>query len=315
MLFKGHPRGRVLGLVLTTGLLSVVLLGLSGSLAAAGPAHQAGGPGETTFQTKCAACHTIGGGQLVGPDLQGVTERRDPAWLRQMIADPEKLFAAKDPIAQQLLAESNNVKMPALGLSDTEIDALVAFLAQGEAGGATTTAPAAPAAPAGDPAVGRLLFTGEQALTNRGPSCIGCHTVSGLGGLGGGALGPDLTHASARYPGPALSSVLGAIAFPTMSGPFANRPLTPQEQADLVAYLVAADQAPAATTNAAEASAAGAPTVGAPTVGVMTRDAWVFVAIGVAGLLTLTVLLAFFWPRQRQSVSSRLRSQGRRVVN
>ncbi len=25
----------------------------------------------------CKACHTIGGGKLIGPDLKGVTERRD----------------------------------------------------------------------------------------------------------------------------------------------------------------------------------------------------------------------------------------------
>ncbi|MBI4607901.1 MAG: cytochrome c [Candidatus Rokubacteria bacterium] len=38
--------------------------------------------GQAIFQEKCVSCHTIGGGRLVGPDLQGVTARRDREWQR-----------------------------------------------------------------------------------------------------------------------------------------------------------------------------------------------------------------------------------------
>src|SRR4030065_1033317 len=37
--------------------------------------------GEGIFQQKCSACHTVGGGRSVGPDLAGVTSTRDRAWL------------------------------------------------------------------------------------------------------------------------------------------------------------------------------------------------------------------------------------------
>ena len=36
-------------------------------------------PGEQLFQTNCSACHTVGGGRLVGPDLAGVPEKRSLA--------------------------------------------------------------------------------------------------------------------------------------------------------------------------------------------------------------------------------------------
>jgi mono/diheme cytochrome c family protein len=282
----------------------VVLLALwaqPGSTLAA-PAPQGAGPGETLFQTRCTACHTIGKGKLVGPDLQGVTARRDPVWLKQFIADPGKLIAANDPTAKQLLAENNNVQMPALGLTDAEIAGLLTFL-DGTAAPATASgqagAPAQAALPVGDPVAGWRVFTGNAALTGGGPSCIGCHTVSGLGGLGGGALGPDLTHVAQRYPGPGLAAVLGNIAFPTMAGPFTNRALTPQEQADVVAYLVSVDGSPAA------------PPV---TPGAVTANTMLLLGTGLAGALALIVLLAFFWPRQRQSVSARLRNSSRHLA-
>ncbi len=284
-----------------SALMLVFLAGLSARVALAAPPGQTGqaGPagqaatGEQIFQSRCVGCHTIGQGRLVGPDLQGVTERRDPAWIKSFIADPSRLFAANDPTALQLLQDSNGVKMPNLGLSAAEVDALVAFLAQ--PGGATGAAPAAPAA-AGDPAAGQLLFMGSLPLANGGPACLACHSVSGTGALGGGALGPNLTHVAQRLSKPGLAASLQTIAFPTMIGPFANRPLTAKEQADLVAFLVQAD-----------AQAAPVP-VWSP--GAISANTWAMLGLGLAGAGVLFALLLFFWPRQRQSLSSRLRSTG-----
>lgn len=281
-------------------LTLAVLACLIGSLlrAEAAPASQGGTSGETIFRTKCIACHTIGKGKLVGPDLKDVTSRRDAQWLKDFIADPNKLFAANDPIAQQLLSENNNVKMPPLGLTPMEVDAVLAFLGSPSTLAGNTAAPAPQTTTVvGDPAAGRRAFTGEHRLGNGGPACIGCHTVSGIGTLGGGALGPELTHAALRYPGPGLAAVLGNIAFPTMAGPFANRSLTPQEQADLVAFLVEADQ--------------GRVSVSTFAAGAITANTWRVLGVGLAGAIALTVLLAFFWPRQRQSASARLRALGK----
>jgi cytochrome c553 len=84
--------------------------------------------GQQTFETLCAACHTIGKGKLVGPDLAGVTLRRDESWLIRQIKEPDQLLAENDPIAMQLLQEANNVPMVPLGLSDADVVAVIAYL-------------------------------------------------------------------------------------------------------------------------------------------------------------------------------------------
>lgn len=84
--------------------------------------------GENIFKQKCTACHKIGGGKLVGPDLKGVTARREEAWLKKQIKTPDVMIAEKDPIVLELLKESNNVPMAPLGLSDAEVQAVIDFL-------------------------------------------------------------------------------------------------------------------------------------------------------------------------------------------
>ena len=59
--------------------------------------------GEEQFVAKCSACHKIDK-RFVGPALRGVTQRRSPEWIMNMILDPEKMVD-QNPTAQQLLAE------------------------------------------------------------------------------------------------------------------------------------------------------------------------------------------------------------------
>ncbi len=84
--------------------------------------------GQKIFQSKCTACHTIGTGKWVGPDLAGVTSRREESWLKRQIKEPDRLIAEKDPIAMQLLKEAGNVPMPRPELSDANVAAVIAFL-------------------------------------------------------------------------------------------------------------------------------------------------------------------------------------------
>ena len=83
--------------------------------------------GEEIFQSNCAGCHTIGKGNSVGPDLSGVTIRREENWLIRQIKDPDGLVEEKDPVALQLLKEFN-MPMVALGLSDEEINEIILYL-------------------------------------------------------------------------------------------------------------------------------------------------------------------------------------------
>ncbi len=222
-------------------------------LAEAAPPTQSAAEGQALFQQDCAGCHTIGGGKLVGPDLKGVTKRRANEWLTNWISAPDKMLAAKDPTAVQLLQENNNLPMPNLGLAPTQVASLIAYLQEQDGTAATTattspqpqgtSAPPATQPPvkpvaAGNPIVGQALFTGAQRFQNGGPPCMGCHSIGGLGALGGGMLGPDLTAAYAKYGGTVgLTSFLNSVPTATMNAVWTRQPLAPQEQANLVAFL------------------------------------------------------------------------------
>ena len=48
--------------------------------------------GKLAFESKCLACHSIAGGDKLGPDLYGVTKRRDDAWLARWLKSPEQML-------------------------------------------------------------------------------------------------------------------------------------------------------------------------------------------------------------------------------
>lgn len=79
--------------------------------------------GEDLFARKgCVGCHTIGKGRLTGPDLAGVTERREWEWFYHMVTSPDSM-AREDPVAKQLLAEYMT-PMPDLDVQPDEVRAL-----------------------------------------------------------------------------------------------------------------------------------------------------------------------------------------------
>src|SRR5262245_25133936 len=87
-----------------------------------------GPPGESLYLKACAGCHSIGGGDRVGPDLAGVTQRRTPEWLISFIANPAKVRASKDALALELAARFPTVRMPSIGVSEREAADLVAYI-------------------------------------------------------------------------------------------------------------------------------------------------------------------------------------------
>ena len=83
--------------------------------------------GERTYlRVGCTSCHTIGKGKLIGPDLAGVTDRRDDAWLKRWLKDPPSMLAT-DPVARKLL-EEYLAPMPSYGLTDKEVNRILDFL-------------------------------------------------------------------------------------------------------------------------------------------------------------------------------------------
>jgi protein SCO1/2 len=84
--------------------------------------------GRYIFGSQCAACHTIGHGDKIGPDLFGVASVRETEWLRRFIAESDKVIAEKDPIAMALYKKYKQVNMPNTRLTPEDVNELVKFL-------------------------------------------------------------------------------------------------------------------------------------------------------------------------------------------
>jgi cytochrome c2 len=203
---------------------------------------QGAASGARLFTQRCASCHSVGEGDRVGPDLHGVLERRDEAWLTRFIQSPGALIDAGDPVATALLKQFNGIRMPDQALNDTERASLFAFFRDCAAKGRGACKPSPAAKPGTDAtpeevARGRRLFEGTEALAHGGPACLGCHDVRGIGVAGGGTLGPDLTFAFARRGDRGLSPLLAKLDTPLMRELYAKAPLTEEEQYAVKAYL------------------------------------------------------------------------------
>ncbi|RRO14994.1 c-type cytochrome [Flavobacteriaceae bacterium 14752] len=84
--------------------------------------------GEEVFGNLCTACHKMGK-KFVGPDLSGVTERRSPEWIMNMIMNPEEMIK-KDPIAKKLLVENNMAVMANQNVSKEDTRAILEYFRQ-----------------------------------------------------------------------------------------------------------------------------------------------------------------------------------------
>lgn len=117
--------------------------------ATAAPTDAAAQRGKLDFESKCLACHSIGGGDRLGPDLYGVTRRRDADWLVRWLEAPERMLAASDAAAKAML-ERYKLPMPNQNLSDVEIRQYIAYFRWADEHvrpqGTTQPQPAAPGA-------------------------------------------------------------------------------------------------------------------------------------------------------------------------
>ena len=92
---------------------------------AATPDHEMAEKGEDIFEQKCGACHKMGE-KYVGPALGEVTRRRTPAYIMNMILNPQEMVE-RHPVAKQLLAEHMTF-MPNQGLTKDEARLVVEYL-------------------------------------------------------------------------------------------------------------------------------------------------------------------------------------------
>ncbi|MBC3539017.1 cytochrome c [Rufibacter sp. H-1] len=86
--------------------------------------------GKAIFDGKCTACHQLSDQKVVGPGLAGVTERRKPEWIMNMIVNPEEM-TKKDPTAKKLLAE-HLTQMTNQNVTESDARAILEYLRQND---------------------------------------------------------------------------------------------------------------------------------------------------------------------------------------
>lgn len=82
--------------------------------------------GKNIYELKCLACHKLTDEKLVGPGWSGITKRRKPAWIINMITNVDMMLE-QDAEAQKLL-EQCLVRMPNQNISSEESRQLLEFM-------------------------------------------------------------------------------------------------------------------------------------------------------------------------------------------
>ncbi len=112
---------------------------------AAPVATQGGDPvkGKELFNANCAACHKLDG-KSTGPELRGVAEKHDKAWLYKWIHNSSDMIKSGDPVAVKLFADHNKAVMTSFPqLSEGDIDNIIAYTSTPKTQAPATTATAA----------------------------------------------------------------------------------------------------------------------------------------------------------------------------
>jgi len=142
--------------------------------------------------------------------------------------------------------------------------------------------------PAGSVGRGKALFAGQVRFRNGGPPCSSCHSIAGLAFPSGGTLGPNLTPVYRKLGPEGTAAALKTLFFPAMTAIYDPRPLTPEEQFDLLAFFQEASAEPQPRSNTAVVALAG------------------FLGFGV-----LLVITRFVWRDRLRSVRERLLEKAR----
>lgn len=198
--------------------------------------------GAKLFTSKCTACHTIGGGNLVGPDLANIQNIRTEEWITNFIKSPQKVIDSGDSAAVALLNEFKIV-MPDQPLSNTEIKSIIDYIATNspDKNNPNQKTPNqifnAALATDSDVIKGKNIFEGETKLQNGGPACIACHNVDNPNVFTGGLLAKDLTVAFSRLSAAGIDGILRNPPFPAMIDAFVPAPLTDDEISALLAFF------------------------------------------------------------------------------
>ena len=214
--------------------------------------------GEQLFQ-QCKACHTIGQGKLLGPDLLDMSKRRDANWLKNFIKSSQTMVKIGDAQAVALFEEFNKLPMLDYNLPDADINAIIKYVdsfstGNSEEGGASASSVDSLAAVKAAEYLasidteenrikGKALFEGERKFRNGGASCVSCHHVNTAELFQGGLLAANLTKSFTRNGG--LAGIKGILEFPpypAMKDAYQHAAITEDESIKLQVFLMHADE-------------------------------------------------------------------------
>lgn len=82
--------------------------------------------GKNIYDVKCQSCHKLTDERIVGPGWEGLTQKREPHWIMNMITNVD-IMLEQDPEAQKLL-EQCLVRMPNQNISKEEARAILEFM-------------------------------------------------------------------------------------------------------------------------------------------------------------------------------------------
>ena len=86
--------------------------------------------GKGIYELKCQACHKLTNEKLVGPGWLGLTKKRKPEWIMNMITNVDVMLE-KDPEAQKLL-ELCLMRMPNQNVSIGDARDILEFMRQND---------------------------------------------------------------------------------------------------------------------------------------------------------------------------------------
>lgn len=86
--------------------------------------------GKNIYDLKCQSCHKLTEERLVGPGWKGLTKKREPHWIMNMITNVDMMLAT-DPEAQKLL-EQCLVRMPNQNVSKEDSRKILEFMRQND---------------------------------------------------------------------------------------------------------------------------------------------------------------------------------------
>lgn len=82
--------------------------------------------GKNIYDVKCQGCHKLSEDRIVGPGWKGVTRKREPHWIMNMITNVDMMLET-DPEAQKLL-EQCLVRMPNQNLTKDDARHVIEFM-------------------------------------------------------------------------------------------------------------------------------------------------------------------------------------------